>query len=313
MAGERHHVIQKLLLRGFASRLDGDDAFAWQFRKGSAPKEVNLKHLSVSKHFYGTRDDISADDEITKFEAREISPLIQSLRSQRAATQLRDDRIPQFVAHFMVRTRTLREKFIEGSDYLIDSIRAYFRKPEMLDRLLPGLSSFSGELLPQFEKYFSALKTENPNEARRAHINTLKKNVSPPLRVEALSNLDWFLEIFQTPHLVIGDIGTLSRIQGSAALNSLPGPSDVLEHVFVPIASDRVLVGSQNGRHIKPKVDDLNSEFAAHSMDEFFASQKTGKELLLQEKIGTKADLISTSMVDELVRSLIAEGFDGPL
>jgi hypothetical protein len=213
----------------------------------------------------------------------------------------------------MVRTRTLREKFIEGSDYLIDSIRAYFRKPETLDRLLPGLSAFADQLLPEFEKYFSALKTQNPNDARRAHISRLKKNVSPPLRVEALSNLDWFLEIFQTPHLVIGDVGTLSKIQGSAALISLPGPSDVLEHVFVPIASDRVLVGSQNGLHVTPRVDDLNSEFAAHSMDEFFASQKTGKELLLQEKIGTQADLIPTSMVDELVRSVIAEVFDGPL
>jgi hypothetical protein len=70
----------------------------------------------------------------------------------------------------MVRTRALQQKFIDDSDYLIDAIRARFMNPEMLDRLLPGLSSFSDQLLPEFEKYFSAIKSQNPNEAQRAQI-----------------------------------------------------------------------------------------------------------------------------------------------
>jgi hypothetical protein len=313
MAGEHHHIIQKLLLRGFASKVDGKNAFAWQFRKNSEPKEINIRHLSVSKNFYGKQGSISADDEITDLEAREITPLIQSLRSQGASMQLHDERIPPFVAHLMVRTHALRQNLIENSDYLIECLRAHLLNPQALDEMLPGLSSLADQLLPLFEMYFSTMKGQNAEKARQAQIAALKKNVSPPLRVEALGELNWFLQILPRPHLIIGDVVTLSKVSGSTTLKSLPDASDVVEHVFVPIASDRVLVGSKVGLHTTPTVEDLNSDFASHSVDEFFASQKTEKEVSLQGQIGTKSGLLSRSMLDALVTSAIVEAREGPL
>jgi hypothetical protein len=84
-------------------------------------------------------------------------------------------------------------------------------------------------------------------------------------------------------------LASSSSIEGDIKLALVPifrcNASDIVEGIFVPIASDRLLVGSQNGVRITPEIDDLNPEFAAHSVDEFSACEKTDRELSLREAI----------------------------
>lgn len=69
MAGSRHHVIPRFLLRGFASRVTSkankkENIFVWVHSKGKAPYECNIVNVGVEREFYGQGAQ-SVDDEIT--------------------------------------------------------------------------------------------------------------------------------------------------------------------------------------------------------------------------------------------------------
>jgi hypothetical protein len=56
------------LLKGFASRLDGQEAFTWVYRRGGRVFEANIKNVAVEKHFYTGKGENDVDDEITELE-----------------------------------------------------------------------------------------------------------------------------------------------------------------------------------------------------------------------------------------------------
>lgn len=68
MAGVRHHILPRFLLKGFASRVDNQKAFTWVCRKDGSPFEASTRDVSVEKYFYGKEGNISADEEITAIE-----------------------------------------------------------------------------------------------------------------------------------------------------------------------------------------------------------------------------------------------------
>jgi len=68
MAGKRHHILPRFLLKGFASRVQGEGVFSVVYRKDGKPFETNIEKISVEKHFYGKEGEISADEEITDLE-----------------------------------------------------------------------------------------------------------------------------------------------------------------------------------------------------------------------------------------------------
>ncbi|GAC1446583.1 MAG: hypothetical protein NVSMB56_06650 [Pyrinomonadaceae bacterium] len=47
--GKSHQTIFRFLLKGFASRVDGDEAFTWVYRKNSKPFEANTKNINVER------------------------------------------------------------------------------------------------------------------------------------------------------------------------------------------------------------------------------------------------------------------------
>jgi Protein of unknown function (DUF4238) len=68
MAGTRHHIIPRFLLKGFASKVERDQTFAWVFRKGRIPFETNINNI-VENDFYGKE---GADEAITMAEEAEF-------------------------------------------------------------------------------------------------------------------------------------------------------------------------------------------------------------------------------------------------
>lgn len=64
MAGIRHHILPKFLLKGFASKVDGQEVFTWVYRKEGKVFEANTLNVSVEKHFYGKTGELNVDDEI---------------------------------------------------------------------------------------------------------------------------------------------------------------------------------------------------------------------------------------------------------
>lgn len=306
MAGRRHHIIQRLLLRGFASKHCGETDFAWRFRKAEEPIELSVAKLSVEKDFYGREGATNADPAITDFEGKDIAPLVQALRGHAASGAVADDRVAKFVAHFMVRTGALREMFVASSDYLIDKLQQHVEDGTLLDRILPGLSSMSQTLRPILDQYLATLRQSNPTAARESHNRSLASHVAPPNRVAELAKLNWFLDVRPTETLILGDVGPVVAIDQLPIWKALPEPGDVLRAVYVPIASDRLLVGAATAQPSRDSFDAVNRISAAASVREFFASRSTATEREYQQIIGTEARLIPPSDLDKIVAELIA-------
>jgi hypothetical protein len=124
MAGKRQHILPRFLLKGFASRVEGEKVFAWVHRKSKPAFETTIENVSVEKHFYGKEGELSADNEITDLESG-YAYLIDSLRQQKHGTYISDPLISDFIAHLSIRTKHLRESFRESTEYLMDRLSEY--------------------------------------------------------------------------------------------------------------------------------------------------------------------------------------------
>ena len=120
MAGSRQHFIPKFLQEGFTSHSKGDSAYVWVFRSNRAPYNTNVINSGVEAKFYTQNDDSSVDEAITVAEA-EFATLIQNLRSFPDGV-VSDSRIPELIAHLEVRTRNLRQGFLESGSYMVSRI-----------------------------------------------------------------------------------------------------------------------------------------------------------------------------------------------
>jgi hypothetical protein len=98
MAGVRQHILPRFLLKGFASRLDGQEVFTWVFRKGGNIFEANIKNVAVEKHFYTQPANTSVDDEITELE-RGFARLLDNLRNENDGFEITDPSLREFVSH----------------------------------------------------------------------------------------------------------------------------------------------------------------------------------------------------------------------
>jgi len=87
MAGIRHHILARFLLKGFASKVSGDQTFTWVYRKEGKVFESNIINVAVERYFYGKEGELSVDDEITEIE-KTFAPLLSSLRIEEDGTRL---------------------------------------------------------------------------------------------------------------------------------------------------------------------------------------------------------------------------------
>jgi len=130
MAGVRHHVLPRFLLKGFASKIiqranKKDDVFVWVFRKGVNPFEANIINVAVEKHFYGKEGELNVDDEMTNIESG-FAISLDELRRQDDSYKISDDKILEFITHLSSRTKHFRDSFIDASGYLVDNLFGYF-------------------------------------------------------------------------------------------------------------------------------------------------------------------------------------------
>lgn len=115
----RQHFIPRLLLRGFASRIDGDTVFVYQFRAGATPREVSIVDVGVAQDFYGSGD---LEDKLRAQESL-FGPLVRRLAEGEIGPSDRD-LIDQLVTNLIVRTRNARD----GLGELMDAMASAFER-----------------------------------------------------------------------------------------------------------------------------------------------------------------------------------------
>lgn len=342
MAGKRQHILPRFLLKGFASRTQGESVFAWVYRKGNSPFETKVENISVEKHFYGKEGDVSADAEITTLESG-YAYLVGTLRDEKDGTQVTNPLIADYVAHLSIRTKHLRDSFRASTEYLLEQVTEYLadynnlkrmvlRNPyvirEELAKLLkdiPAPDFYKGMLLemmelfvptmmdemqPQFEVIvrglFEEVKAVLPKAAREGHIKTLAKNPFSQPRADEYGRLTWFVRESVAP-LVLGDVGCVFEIDSERRFKPLDDKGDKIINIFLPIASDKYLIGmsSPGAQEVESKT--LNEAMAKCSYEYFICSESSTEKVTLSSVIGEWSGILSAKELEQLSSEIIRD------
>ena len=340
MAGKRQHILPRFLLKGFASKIQGENIFAWVYRKGNTPFETKIENISVEKHFYGKEGEISADDEITSLESG-YAHLIDTLRGEKDNTQISDPRVANFAAHLSIRTKHLRESLRESTEYLLEQFVEYlsdfdnFKKlllsnpklvREELVKLLkdiPVPDWQKGMLLEVMELYAPTLMDEQkpeleimmrglfeevkgvlPKAFREGHIKSLAKNPSPKPRADEYGELNWFVHETESP-LILGDTGCLFEIDGERRFKPIDDKGDKIVNIFLPIASNKVLIGTSFSASAKVDIKTLNKAIAKCSYEYFLCSESSPDKVALAATIGMWAGILNKKEMEQLLGEII--------
>jgi hypothetical protein len=135
MSGKRQHFLPKFLLKGFSSRNVGDQIYVWAARKNSAVFEPNIDNVGVAGDFYGESGQGTIDEAITDTESK-FASLIESLRVETKIVPIREPTIADFVTHLMIRTKHLRDAFLDSSQQLFDCLLNLMADPASLQQMM---------------------------------------------------------------------------------------------------------------------------------------------------------------------------------
>ena len=343
MKGPRQHILPRLLLRGFASRVDGNKIFTWIHWKNGKSLEASIKDVSVGKYFYGKEREISVDAEISAFE-NNYAGFINELRDKPNGTVVTDSRAADFITHLCLRTKHLRDSFSYPSGFLVDKLHEFLsnsnnvktlvlKDPKLMEDSfkdaikdinippiikeklllsLPYITSavidqHKGEIQLVIQFLFMRLKNSLPALIKEAHIKALGKGLVPEPRVEKYRLLKWFVCQSETD-LILGDVGCLFAIKGGKRYKSITFADEEIQKIYLPISYDHILIGTP--LHSVPEIDfkAINDAFARCSRDYFVSSKSSPEIVSLSLRIGEEADLISNEELEEIVRESLAKG-----
>lgn len=167
MAGDNHHYIPQFLQRGFSSHSVAKEHFTWKYSKDALPVNQAIREIGADDRFYALEDDYSVDDAITARELK-LAKLVKQLRDG-SIQSMRDTRIPIFLAHIEVRTKGLRETFMEGSSFLIEQVLKYVTTgTEFVDGVIQRLINDKKGLRDILERELR--KSRLPNSIHKARL-----------------------------------------------------------------------------------------------------------------------------------------------
>jgi hypothetical protein len=344
MSGKRQHFIPQFLQEGFASHISGENTFTWMYRKGVTPSNPNIINVGVEGRFYTEGQDTEADDLITAAEGT-FSALIRNLRADLPAPLL-DPQLPHLIAHLEVRTRHLRENFLQTSEALVSRLLDFLSDDEAFAAfLIRWFQSEPSILRESFAKEFA--KHQLPEEL----LDPIMRSIAPLVPAFIQQQRAQFSMLAAVlgaalPRILkeaakSGHIRTLKRsiapelrVQRYASLTYT-----VAKAVETPlILGDSVVVfdvqGLRRYKAFLDRDDTLNAVFlpldprrvlvgardgftgvhsglreaiARCSLEYFIAAENSCANELLTDQIGSDAALLTQAELDDMINELIQE------
>jgi hypothetical protein len=331
MAGDRQHYLPQFLQRGFESSPHGKQT--WLFRKDAAPRLVGIRDVGVEQSFYSEAGDRAIDETITDAESLEFSRLVNAARESEIGAILEGD-FARLVAHLEVRTRHLRQSFLQISEDLWRKTVMKFQEPEFLKRLLErrltrkvseelrrrGIpanivdtllkESVSPESLKALCAQFPSLVEQIivPQlrlAAKQGHLKALTKSISPEVRSSQYEQLTFRSHHVTTKDMILGDSAVVFQIASRESLRPLVDKGDVVVAAILPISSGRVLIGSNVVFQLEPQR--LRQQIASCSLEFFTAAENSSANAKLATDIAKSALPLSAEDIEEMIGQAIEE------
>lgn len=335
MAGDRQHFLPRFLMKGFASRVEGKKVFVWLYRKGAAPREESTRNIGLEKGFYQTSQD-TADPDITAAEGSMVE-LVDHLRGLPTGSAADDVGVPEVIAHLVARTKHIREsvealgdrafeRFEEflasGQDFtrmVLDSpktkqqilarIPAFLRPMAMQD--FPSLlKRFENECGPAFQAMvldaMSQAQKGIPSLAKKTHVELLRRDLAPETRVANYRELSW--SVIDAPFpMILGDVGVLFETAGARRYKPYDEKGDLLIGTYLPIASQRLLVGLHPDRSQTPPLEEIRAAYASACRGFFVGSVQSEELKRLQPLLGIESEIMSLDEVNRAFKEWMLE------
>lgn len=322
MAGIRHHILPRFLLKGFASQINGAKVFTWVYRKNSKAFEASTKDVSVEKYFYGKDGEANVDPEITELEI-EFADLLTELRECSSKEEIIDPKVAEFITHLCIRTKHLRDSLRESTEFLLESLEEYlsdFRNlkglilhdPQIMENALEAKIKDCQILLDQQKSefqflakaFFTQVQETLPTMLKETHITTLSKELIPEPRVGNYRSLKWFVRHSKVP-LILGDVGCLFEVSGNR-YKSLDS-KDELKNVFLPISSHQMLVGTSSNFAPQINFQSLRKAYVKRSREYFICSEPSTEMDSLVSSIGEDAEIISKAELEQIIKEILSK------
>ena len=169
-----------------------------------------------------------------------------------------------------------------------------------------NFSSFHAEIAEPLKQTFSDMVAQVPEVAANAQRRSLTETLSPEKRVDRLSEYSW-RTVETAEHVVLPDCVAVGVDTASGILPLMLTDLDQTETVLMPLAFDRLLIGSRNAGSNIPA--NINEVFARCSWDFFVARDRTpeleGHRALLRT---TSETFVARSVTGVFEESLAKHG-----
>lgn len=340
MTTVRQHYIPRLLLKGFASRIDGKKVFAYLVRKDEANKdgaiEVSTADIAVGKYFYGKEEENRLEPELAKRESV-YGRMLDDLRSTRNDHALTDNLVPEFVVSMAIRTKNLRDSFRDSASYIVGQLNKYFSSDANLRRFILKnreakekiFESLAGKLSRRDKKAFmknlpeildrrgyelsrarnifwQGMPDAVEKMCKKGHIAAMLSNDVIPARLDSLSHLSWHLKAVEG-NMVLGDICCLFEVNSKGTFRSLTCKSDKIMAVYLPISAGQIIVGMPDNHNRQVRVGAINAASARSSMSFVVSSKPVERTNNLFKQIGRDAGFFSGNELEQIVKRKIAK------
>lgn len=340
MSGKRQHFIPRFLMKGFRSHSERGQDFTWVFRSGSSPFNPNITNIGLETHFYTDINDTGLDKKITDAEQEYSNLIddLRNHRTGRIANDLIPEFIAHMevrTRHFRINFLQMSEDLVdlmidylsEGDtffEYAFNNIRdpnslmhnefiqEFINAGESKERIEKGIEKdpemlmiLLKVLLPSSNSIHAFLKNIFPKESlsdiiKRSHINSLKKSISPKIRINFYKEFDYYVREFSPKNLILGDSPVLFKVDKEKPYCTFTDKDTEIHAIFLPLCKNKLLVGMRNEIfNIDNKLPEI---IAKTSMDYFISPENSEENTLLQQMIGEKARLISHNEIENIVK-----------
>jgi|SRR5882672_2106915 len=341
MAGRHQHFLPRFLQRGFLDTTAPGEAI-WLHRRDRPVFRTGIAVAGVEVDFYEDANGNSVDEQITEAE-KSFSNLVSKLRQQTSGS-VPTEEISTFLVHLEVRSRNLREAFLDSGEYLVKRLTEFIDSGEPFVQLLERSIKNDPSILSQAisenlaKQGLPASALEPVLELVKPHISVFIESLRPTFPAFASKLRAVLPEVFadaaRRGHVKVltDSVAPKARIDNLMKLSYsiVDGP----DHHFV-LGDSAVFYFTSGKRPYKPFLDkdDLvtaailplshkrvligtNGDTpnlasirgaAAHCSLEFFVASHTSKDLeQLRTEIGQTAGLLTDAEMDEIIGELIS-------
>ena len=164
--------------------------------------------------------------------------------------------------------------------------------------------AFFAETVGPLKEMFGKMVEQVPEVAANAQRSSLADGLSPPKRVEALSQFEWKV-VHPATSVVLPDCVAVAVDVDGEVYPLMLAETEKVHTIYMPLSADRLLVGTQ-GERIEPSAG-INEAFAACSWDFFIARDRTPELEHCQTLLRKRASQFLVGTIEEVIEEAKAE------